>query len=47
MLDPFGGSGTTMQVARFLGRQGVMMELNEEYCDLAAKRLCQGVLDLA
>lgn len=47
VLDPFGGSGTTMQVARFLGRQGVMMELNEEYCDLAAKRLCQGVLDLA
>ena len=38
VLDPFCGSGTTIEVARDLGRQGVGIELNEEYYELAKER---------
>lgn len=43
VLDPFTGSGTTAQVARDYGRRFVGWELNPEYCEIAAKRLAQGV----
>lgn len=46
VLDPFAGSGTTLLVARQLGRVGVGIELNPEYADIAARRLAQEVLDL-
>ena len=39
MLDPFAGSGTTLLVARRLGRVGLWIELNPKYCDLAVKRI--------
>jgi len=39
VLDPFAGSGTVMQVAQQLGRKSIGVELNDEYIDLAAKRL--------
>ena len=39
VLDPFLGSGTTVAVARELGRYGVGCELNPEYAKLAARRI--------
>lgn len=34
VLDPFGGSGTTMKVARNLKRNSILYEINSEYTDL-------------
>ena len=42
VLDPFGGSGTTGQVALELGRLAVLIEAKAEYCELARER-CDGV----
>jgi DNA modification methylase len=39
VLDPFGGSGTVGVVARDLGRDFILIELNPEYCDMARKRI--------
>jgi len=39
VLDPFGGSGTTAEVANGLGRDAILCELNPEYCELIKKRL--------
>jgi len=41
VLDPFGGAATTALVARRLGRRSVLIELNEGYCRMAARRLQQ------
>jgi len=41
VLDPFLGSGTTLQVARCLGRRGIGIELNPEYAKMAERRIRQ------
>ena len=38
VLDPFGGSGTTGEVAASEGRKAILIELNPEYVKLAKNR---------
>ena len=42
ILDPFLGSGTTCRVARQLGRQSIGVEINPQYCQVAAVRCAPG-----
>jgi site-specific DNA-methyltransferase (adenine-specific) len=46
VLDPFAGSGTTGRAAKDLARRCVMVEREERYCEIAARRLAQEVLPL-
>jgi site-specific DNA-methyltransferase (adenine-specific) len=39
VLDPFLGSGTTLTVAAKLGRQGLGVEINPTFCQLASRNL--------
>ena len=43
VLDPFAGSGTTGRACKDLGRKCVLIEREERYCEIAAKRMAQEV----
>lgn len=47
ILDPWAGSGTTGRAAKNLGKRCVMIEREERYCEIAALRLAQDVLNLS
>ena len=45
VLDPFSGSGTTAKMAKHNGRRYIGIEINPEYCEIAAKRMEQQIFE--
>lgn len=46
VLDPFAGSGSTAEAARMTGRKTILIEADERYCELIARRMSQTILEV-
>ena len=46
IIDPFAGSGSTLRVARQLGRKAIGIEMDPKWCEHATRRLGQASFDL-